>query len=124
MKYPWIKNYEGSWENGEGLALSINVLNDKKAIVDIFLNDKLFKLAWNNDEPAKKLDACLDPDDGGALIVSLDRPGLEMHLSYEHIDQMNQVVNELSVGVSYYASDNEAEKYIQLFGKLLRFYRV
>jgi len=64
-----------------------------------------FKLVWNNDKPAKNFDACLDPDDGGALIVSLDRPGFEMHLSYEHIDQMNHVVNELSVGISYYASD-------------------
>jgi hypothetical protein len=38
MKYPWIKNYAGTWQNEEGKTLVIRIQDDENATVDLLIH--------------------------------------------------------------------------------------
>ena len=38
MKYPWITNYAGTWQNEEGKTLVIRIQDDENATVDLLIH--------------------------------------------------------------------------------------
>jgi hypothetical protein len=119
MKSPWIENYVGTWQDGEGRTLIITIHNDMNAKVDILLHGTPMLRPWCAGKPALGLLAKYSPAEGPDLDINLGRPGFSLNLNYESDIQMTpDNLEYLSVGVSRYEDDEEVELYKKLFGKL------
>jgi hypothetical protein len=122
MKDTWIENYNGTWQDAEGRRLIIKSHDDENATVDLLIHGTPMVRPWCEDRPAKGMHAKYNPVEGPGLDVELGRPGFELNLNYEYMDPMNpNAPEELSVSISSYQSDNEAEQFIEMFGKLGRY---
>ena len=125
MKSPWIENYAGTWQDGEGRTLIITTQNDVNATVDILLHGTPMTRPWCAYKPALGLFARYSPAEGPDLDIDLGRPGFSLNLNYESDNQMTPDNPEyLAVGVSRYENDEEVELYKKLFGKLKCYKRV
>ena len=119
MELPWIENYAGKWQDGEGRTIVITTQNDENAKVDILLHGSPIIRPWCSDKPASRLLANYFPAEGPELNVDLGRPGFSLNLAYVFDDHKTPDNPEyLSVGVSRHQDDEEAKHYIKLFGKL------
>ena len=125
MKFPWIENYAGKWLDDEGRTLIITTHNDKNATVDLLIHGIPMIRPWCGNAPAEGLSARYNPAVGSDLDVELGRPGFSLNLNYEFDGSMTlEEPESLSVGISSYQSDTEAEQFIKLFGRLGRYRRV
>ena len=122
MKDQWIDNYAGRWHDDDRRTLVISTLDEEQASVDILLNGELMLRPWCNNAPASGLVARYSPMDGPSLNIDLGRPGFSLNVNYE-FDEHPHEPESLSVGVSTYEDDVEADGYIILFGKLGRYKR-
>ena len=122
MKYNWIENYAGTWQDDEGRKLIIKINNNVEATVDLLINEVPMIMPWCNNKPAKGLHAIYDPVWGPGLDIELERPGFTLYLNYEFSDVINpDTLEELSVAISWYEADKNTEKFIKMFGKLGRY---
>ena len=125
MKYPWIKNYAGTWRNEEGKTLVIRIQDDENATVDLLTHGSPMIRPWCEGKPAERMPAKYDPLHGPDIDVELGRPGFSLSLNFEFDDMINPEESEsLSIGVSMYESDQEAKQFSKLFGDLGRYRRV
>ena len=122
MKCSWIENYAGTWHDSEGRVLIITICDDENATVDLLFDGDFVLRAWCADEPAAGLAARYNPADGPDLDIDLGRPGFSLSVNFESAEPPYEP-ESLSVGVSRYESDLEAERFINLFGKLGRYRR-
>ena len=119
MKSRWIDNYAGTWEDDEGRTLIITPKDETSADVDLLVNGTPMLRPWCDNKPAKSLRGILSPAYGPDLDIGLGRPGLSLNVNYESGDYMSpDGAESLSVGVSRYESDIEAEPFVRMFGKL------
>ena len=124
MRFPWIENYAGTWLDDEGRALIITTCDDESATVDLLVDRVPMIRPWCDNRPAERLHAKYTPIDGPDLDIDLGRPGFSLNVNYESADPTAPDEPEsLSVGVSRYESDAEAEKFSKLFGRLGRYRR-
>jgi len=125
MKFSWIENYAGTWQDDESRTLMITIRDDENATVDVLMHGAPMIRPWCGDEPAKGLPARYNPAEGPGLDVDLGRPGFSLNLNDESDHVMNPDEPEsLSVGISRYDSDTEGEQYLKLFGKMGQYTRV
>jgi hypothetical protein len=124
MKLRWIDNYAGTWEDGEGRTLIITPRSETTAEVTLLADGRPMLRPWCGNKPAEGLRARYNPGHGPGLDIDLGRPGFSLNVNYESDDPMAPDQPEsLSVGVSRYESDTEADAYVELFGKLGRYRR-
>jgi hypothetical protein len=117
MKLPWIENYAGTWHDEEDRTLIIKTLDDENATADLLIQGTHIIMPWCGNKPAKGMPARYRPSYGPDLNVELGRPGFSLNLNYVSGNEMT--INEherLSVGVSRYASDKDADQFGKLFG--------
>lgn len=125
MKYPWIKNYAGTWQNEEGKTLVIRIQDDENAAVDLLTHGSPMIRPWCGDKPAVGMSAKYDSFEGPDIEVDLGRPGFSLSLNYELDDMIIPAEFEsLSIGISMYESDKKAKQFSKLFGNLGRYRRV
>ena len=125
MKFPWIENYAGTWQNNEAQTLVITICDDEHAMVDVLMHGAPLLRPWCEDTPATGLPARYDPAEWPGLDVGLGRPGFSLNLNYDSDHGLIPDAPEsLSVGISRYSSDAEIEQYVKLFGKLGRYKRI
>ena len=124
MRFPWIENYAGTWHDDEGRTLIITTCDDENATVDLLVHGAPMIRPWCGNRPVVRLRARYSPADGPGLEIDLGRPGFSLNVNYELADPMSAGEPEsLSVGVSWYESDAQAEQFSELFGKLRRYRR-
>ena len=115
MSTPWIENYRGQWVNSKGFEIVIRPLDEKRASVDISLNEHPILRPWCADSPCEDLNAVYREDDGLGLEVCLGRDGFSLFLDYEC---MGDIFDRecISAGLSRYESDQDAERWTSFFG--------
>jgi hypothetical protein len=124
MKYLWIENYAGTWEDPTGRTLVIKVTDEHQATVSLFVSGEPMARPWCGNLPASDLLAEYSPPDGPGLEVNLGRPGLSLELNYEFPESWAPDEGEtLSVGFSRYEEDTAADAYVDLFLPLERYSR-
>ena len=82
MKFPWIENYAGTWEDDEGRTIIITTRDNENATVDLLIHGIPMIRPWCGDEPAEGLPAKYNPAEGPDLDVDLGRPGFSLNLNY------------------------------------------
>lgn len=82
MKFPWIENYAGTWEDEEGRTIIITIRDNENATVDLLIHGIPMTRPWCGDEPAEGLSARDNPVEGPDLDVDLGRPGFSLNLNY------------------------------------------
>ena len=124
MRLRWIDNYAGTWRDDEGRILIIRPRGETTAEVTLLVDGRAMLRPWCGNKPAEGLRATYSPGHGPGLDIDLGRPGFSLNVNYESDDPVAPDEREsLSVGVSRYESDTEAEAFVQLFGKLGRYRR-
>jgi hypothetical protein len=121
----WIENYAGAWEDPTGRVIIITVQDENRAKVTLLVNGVPMARPWCRNRPAENLRARYSPVDGPGLSVSLGRRGFSLELNYEFPkpwDPPDEPV-ALSVGLSRYPSDVDAERFTCLFNPLARYVR-
>ncbi len=115
MKTPWIENYRGQWANSKGFKIVIRPLDEKRASVDILLNDNPILRPWCADSPCEDLNAFYREGDGLGLEVCLGRDGFSLFLDYEC---MGDIFDReyITAGLSRYEDDQDAEQWRSCFG--------
>ena len=83
MSLPWIENYRGEWTNSAGFEIVIRPIDEKRASVDISLNNHPILRPWCADSPCENLNAVYREEDGLGLEVNLGRDGFSLFLDYE-----------------------------------------
>ena len=86
MKFPWIKNYAGTWQNEEGKTLVIRIQDDENATVDLLIHGSPMIRPQCGGKPAEGMPANYDSLKG--LDVDLGRPGFSLSLNYEFDDMI------------------------------------
>jgi len=93
--------------------------------VDLLIHSSAMIRPWCGGKPAEKMPAKYDSLKGPDIDVDLGRPGFSLSLNYEFDVMISPGESEsLSIGVSKYESDREAEQFSKLFGNLGRYRRV
>ena len=115
MGAPWIKNYEGEWENSEGFLIVVRLIDEDSASVDIALNGKIILRPWCENLPAFDLSAVYREGDGLGLEVDLGRDGFSLFLDCESAGGICDD-ETLAAGISRLESDQEAERWTSLIG--------
>ena len=123
MKSTWIENYAGRWRDDEGRTLIITIRDEETASVTLLLQGTAMARPWYGGKPARGLPAKYSPAEGPDLEIDLGRPGFSLSINYEYPDPMHPDGESLSIGISRYESDAEADRFIGLFGKLGRYKR-
>jgi hypothetical protein len=124
MKLRWIDNYAGTWSDDEGRTLVITPRGETTAEVTLLVDGRPMLRPWCGDKPAVGLRGSYRPGSGPDLDIELGRPGFSLNVNYESDDPMAPEEPEsLSVGVSRYETDEAAEQFVRLFGKLGRYRR-
>ncbi len=115
MRSPWIENYQGEWKNGGGFLISIRIIDDKKASVDITQNGQPLQRPWCAHAPANNLNALYRGDEGMGLEIDLGRDGFALFLDYECEGTFYEK-ECLTAGVSRLEVDQEAEQWTSFIG--------
>jgi hypothetical protein len=122
MRNTWIENYAGTWRDDEGRTLVIITRDDEHATVDLMIDGNPMPRPWCDGQPALGLPARYSQIDGPDLEIELGRPGFSLSVNYEFAEPPYEP-ESLSVGVSSYEADADAEEFSKVFGKLGRYRR-
>jgi hypothetical protein len=122
MRLRWIDNYAGTWADDEGRTLIITPRDETTADVTLLVDGRPMLRSWAGNSPAERLRASYSPGYGPDLEIDLGRPGFALSVNYEFDDPLASDEHEsLSVGISRYETDAEADEFIPLFGSLGRY---
>ena len=125
MELGWIDNYAGTWTDGEGRTLIITPRSETTADVTLLVDGSPMRRPWCGNKRAEGLRAEYRPGNGPGLDIGLGRPSFSLNVNYEFPGPMSaDGLERLTVGVSRYESDSEAEAFVRVFGKLGEYRRM